>query len=215
MNTYQKYCPNVWLAKCEEKHEKGETIILTTKHGKKNECKVWNLVYERDGFFYYSITRTDGFNSQERARLKAERYEGWADSARERSTTAFEKAIGMVSAIPMGQPILVGHHSERRHRNDLERSDNAMRKSLEEDKKATSHGNKAEYWHRMEKKIDLSMPESIDYFRKRLEIAEEYHQGVKSGKYPKEHRYTLTYAKKAVNEAQSNLETALRLWGEN
>ena len=30
-----------------------------------------------------------------------------------------ERAIG--SAIPMGQPILVGHHSEKRHRRDIER----------------------------------------------------------------------------------------------
>lgn len=22
MNTYEKYCPNVWVAKCSEKHEK-------------------------------------------------------------------------------------------------------------------------------------------------------------------------------------------------
>lgn len=27
MNTYSKYVPNVFLAKCSEKHEKGEVII--------------------------------------------------------------------------------------------------------------------------------------------------------------------------------------------
>ena len=27
MNTYKKYCPNVFVAQCEEKHEKGETIM--------------------------------------------------------------------------------------------------------------------------------------------------------------------------------------------
>jgi len=26
MNTYKKYCPNVFVAQCEEKHEKGDTI---------------------------------------------------------------------------------------------------------------------------------------------------------------------------------------------
>src|SRR5690606_38121523 len=35
-----------------------------------------------------------------------------------------------------GTPILVGHHSEKRHRRDLERIDNRMRRSIEEDKKA-------------------------------------------------------------------------------
>lgn len=130
MNTYSKYCPNVWVAKCSEKHEKGETIILTTKHGKENECIVWNLIYERDGFFYYSITRADGFNSQERAKAKAERYEEWADKARQRSDEAFERSNNAVAGIPLGQPILVGHHSEGMHRAAIKKSWAAMDKSV-------------------------------------------------------------------------------------
>ena len=50
MNTYQKFVPNVYLAKCEEKHEKGDEILVTTKYGKENECIVFNLIFERDGF---------------------------------------------------------------------------------------------------------------------------------------------------------------------
>ena len=38
--------------------------------------------------------------------------------------------------IPMGQPIIVGHHSEGRHRRDLKRIDSNMQKSIEESKKA-------------------------------------------------------------------------------
>jgi len=37
MNNYKKYCPNVWIAECTEKHEAGEAIIITTKYGKENE----------------------------------------------------------------------------------------------------------------------------------------------------------------------------------
>ena len=73
MNTYHKFVPNVFLAKCEEKHEKGDEILVTTKYGKENECIVFNLIFERDGFYYYSIVRSDGFNVQEWARRKAER----------------------------------------------------------------------------------------------------------------------------------------------
>ena len=40
MNTYYKFAPNVFLAKCDEKHEKGETIEVTTKYGKENESIV-------------------------------------------------------------------------------------------------------------------------------------------------------------------------------
>ena len=43
MNTYMKYCPNVFVAKCEEKHQKGEVIIITTKYGKENEIRVGTI----------------------------------------------------------------------------------------------------------------------------------------------------------------------------
>src|SRR5690606_16133512 len=72
MNTYAKYCPNVFLAKCEEQYQKGDIITVTTKYGKENECEVHNLILVKDGFYYHSITRTDGFNSQERAKRKAQ-----------------------------------------------------------------------------------------------------------------------------------------------
>ncbi|GAA5514899.1 hypothetical protein Dcar01_03663 [Deinococcus carri] len=42
---------------------------------------------------------------------------------------------------PMGEPIKVGHHSEGRHRRAIERSDQNMRKAVEE-------GRKADYWRR-------------------------------------------------------------------
>lgn len=214
MNTYSKYCPNVWVAKCSEKHEKGETIILTTKYGKENECIVWNFLYEKEGFFYYSITRADGFNSQERAKAKAERYEEWADKARQRSDEAFERSNNAVAGIPFGQPILVGHHSEGMHRAAIKKSWAAMDKSVEEMHKAEAHESKAEYWERMAEKIDLSMPESIEFYEHKLEVAKEYHEGLKSGKYPKQHSYSVTYANKAVREAESNLAIARKLWGE-
>ena len=70
MNTYAKYCPNVFLAKCTEKHEKGQIIPVTTKYGKENESIVFNLIFEKDGFYYYSIIRADGYNMQERAKAQ-------------------------------------------------------------------------------------------------------------------------------------------------
>jgi hypothetical protein len=53
--------------------------------------------------------------------LKAERKAGEADDAYQASRRATE-------AIPFGQPILLGHHSERGHRAALKRSDQAMRR---------------------------------------------------------------------------------------
>ena len=40
--TYSKYCPNVWLAKCTEKHQKDDIIEVETQYGKINESIVHN-----------------------------------------------------------------------------------------------------------------------------------------------------------------------------
>ena len=92
MNTYYKFAPNVFLAKCEEKHERGEEILVTTKYGKENACIVFNLIAEKSGFYYYSIVRADGFNVQEWARQRAERRHEWALSAAQKSGEYFQKS---------------------------------------------------------------------------------------------------------------------------
>ena len=212
MNTYSKYCPNVFVAKCTEKHEKGETIFVTTKYGKENECIVFNLVYERDGFYYYSITRADGFNIQERAKAKAEKYTTWAESAENKSTQYYEASHEGRDFLALGEPIKVGHHSEKRHRALIERNWNRMGKSVEFSKKAEAHESKAEYWERRANDINLSMPESIEYYQYKLEKAIAEHEGLKNGTIPRGHSFSLTYAKKAVNELEKNLQIAKRLW---
>lgn len=50
MNTYFKFAPNVYLAKCDEKHEKGEIIDVTTKYGKENESIVLILSLKEAAF---------------------------------------------------------------------------------------------------------------------------------------------------------------------
>lgn len=44
MNVFKKYCPNVWVAQCDEEYEKGDIIQLETKYGKEVDCEVYNLV---------------------------------------------------------------------------------------------------------------------------------------------------------------------------
>lgn len=213
MNTYSKYCPNVFVAKCEERHEKGETILVTTKYGKENEHIVHNLVMERGGFFYYSITRSDGFNCQERAKLKSEKYEQAAINADRRSKEYFQKSEKDADFLSLGEPIKFGHHSERRHRKMIEDAWRNTGKMVAEMDKAEAYRDKAEAWERHSEDINLSMPESIEYYRDRLEKATAYHQAMKEGKIERSHSYSLTYAKKAVNDAQKNYDIAVKLWG--
>lgn len=49
----------------------------------------------------------------------------------ERSDALSQKAFDLTQMIPLGQPILVGHHSERKHRNHIEKVHDTMRKSVE------------------------------------------------------------------------------------
>lgn len=214
MNTYAKYCPNVFVAKCDEPHQKGEIITVTTKYGKENECEVWNLVAQNNGFWFYSITRTDGYDHQARALAKAERYQASSDRASEQSSEFYQKSNDAVAGIVPGQPILVGHYSERYHRKALDRSWKAMGKSVELSEKAEHYQDKAEYWQKMAEKIDLSMPESIEFFTAQLAALEDYHAKLKSGEIPRNHSFALTYAKKEVNECRKKVEIAKKLWGE-
>lgn len=214
MNTYHKFAPNVFLAKCDEKHERGEEIAVTTKHGKENDCIVFNLIFEREGFYYYSIVRSDGFNVQEWAKRRAERRREWAASARRNSDEYYKRSNKDADFLSLGEPIKVGHHSEHRHRKMIEDAWNNMGKSVGFSDKASEYERLAEYWDAKANTINLSMPESIDFYERSLENAKEYHEGLKSGKYPREHAYSLTYAKKEVNELQKKYELAKELWGE-
>lgn len=76
---------------------------------------------------------------RERAEARAERLEDQADRLAAEGKARLAAADSIASVIPMGQPILVGHHSERRHRKDLERIQTNTMKGLEalEDAKAT------------------------------------------------------------------------------
>ena len=212
MNTYSKYCANVFLAKCTELHDKGEIINLTTKYGQEHECIVFNLIYKKDGFYFYSIVRADGYNVQERAKAKAEKYQNWANSAEQKSNQYFEASQEGKDFLSLGEPIKVGHHSEKRHRALIERNWNRIGKSVEFSEKAESHESKAEYWAKKTNTINLSMPESVEFYEYKVEEAKMTHEFYKQNPDKREHSFSLTYAKKAVNEAEKNLQIAKKLW---
>ena len=59
---------------------------------------------------------------RERRLAKAERLRDWAVKREEKAASAFKAAHTLADMIPMGQPILVDHHSEGRARRDAERN---------------------------------------------------------------------------------------------
>lgn len=212
MNTYYKFAPNVFLAKCTERHAKGDIINVITKYGKENESEVFNLIAEKDGFFYYSIIRADGTNTQTRAAAKAARYATWAAAAETKSNQYYEASQEGKDFLVLAEPIKIGHHSEKRHRALIERNHNRMRNCVEMSEKAEAHESKAEYWARKENDINLSMPESVEFYEYKLEEAKLKHEGMKNGTIERSHSMSLQYAKKAVNEAKKNLTLAKKLW---
>jgi len=68
---------------------------------------------------------------RERLEAKLARRQEWAGKAESRSGSAFSTAHWLADMIPLGQPILVGHHSERHARRDADRIHNNMSKGVE------------------------------------------------------------------------------------
>jgi len=66
----------------------------------------------------------------QRATERAERFENYSESRAKDAEQSRKQVDAIVKHIPFGQPILVGHHSERHARRDAERIDTGMRKSI-------------------------------------------------------------------------------------
>ncbi|HBP4970288.1 TPA: DUF3560 domain-containing protein [Pseudomonas aeruginosa] len=77
----------------------------------------------------------------ERAEERADRFGDYQDKRLADAHRAREGVAAIADNIPLGQPILVGHHSERRARKDAERIENGMRRAVQ-------MWDTAEYWQR-------------------------------------------------------------------
>lgn len=67
---------------------------------------------------------------------RVERFSGYAENAKKSAEQASDAAHRIMDNIPLGQPILIGHHSEKHHRADVKRIDNSMRKAVSESERA-------------------------------------------------------------------------------
>ncbi|MGD0653120.1 MAG: DUF3560 domain-containing protein [Thermoguttaceae bacterium] len=80
---------------------------------------------------------------RERLEQKLDKRREWAQTRKAKAAAAFKAADNAVAGIPFGQPILVGHHSERHHQRALDKHDNAMRRGCESQDMAAHHISKA------------------------------------------------------------------------
>jgi hypothetical protein len=106
---------------------------------------------------------------RERMERRLERRLDWAAGREKKSEAAFNGAHKIVENIPLGQPILVGHHSEKRHRRDIDRMGSLMDKGVESAKMAETHRSKA---GNLEAALDRSIfsddPDAIEALREKI-----------------------------------------------
>lgn len=95
-----------------------------------------------------------------RREAKADRVEGWAEARQRHADAKLGAAQQTADMIPLGQPILVGHYSERRHRRDIERMQANTSAGFEHQRKAQEHARRAEGIRRWEEER-LTAPVTI------------------------------------------------------
>lgn len=111
-------------------------------------------------------------NRKERQEARAQRYRELSLKANQQSADAFKQSNKMIECIPAGQPILVGHHSERAHRSLLDRSWNTLGKSVKLGEKAEYFERKAEAAENNDS-IYLGDDDAVDRLQEKVDALEK------------------------------------------
>lgn len=133
---------------------------------------------------------------RERRLARAERLRGWAEAreAKQGALSEAARADEAATGIPFGQPILVGHHSERRHRRAIEKIDRAMGASVENARTADRHREKADT---IEAQVAGAIydddPDALERLQEKLAGLEARREAMKAANaaFRKEHRELL------------------------
>lgn len=113
---------------------------------------------------------------RERLENKLAKRNEWAEKAEQKSHLEWEKSRELVKNITPGQPILVGHHSEKHHRKILERSEAAGFRAIDAEKLAKHHRDKAEgLSDYLESTIFDDDPDAIERIQLKIENLEKQH----------------------------------------
>ncbi|HDF2366293.1 TPA: DUF3560 domain-containing protein [Morganella morganii] len=114
---------------------------------------------------------------EEKQARRKERYQEIAGNAVLKSNAIYSQARTMADMIPFGQPILLGHHSEKRDRNFRSKITRTFEKSFKE-------SSKAEYYERKAKSvgragISSDDPDAVLKLQKKLSGLEKNHERMK------------------------------------
>jgi Domain of unknown function (DUF3560) len=89
-------------------------------------------------------TNTPRRTYRERREARAARLREWASKRDARAEQAATATDAVAAAIPSGQPILLGHHSQRRAERDRDRIDRGVRRTIEHTEKAREFTRRAD-----------------------------------------------------------------------
>ena len=119
---------------------------------------------------------------EERKQRRIERYEQLSIKARNESEVRGNSTANRILRSTPGQPILVGHHSEKAHRRLIKRANDDIRKSIE-------LSEKSDYYERKAKKVVNSNaiynddPEAINKLKEKVERLEKEREEIKKRKH--------------------------------
>jgi hypothetical protein len=147
------------------------------------------------------------YDQQRQARIA--RLRARAANVRQEAQQHQQAADAIAQHIPLGQPILVGHHSERRHRRDLDRIHNRFEKSWQVQAKATALDERAQATERSQA-ISSRDPDALAKLQAKLAALEAKQAEMKhiNAAYRKGTLAELGWSAEAIQRLQENLAQA-------
>lgn len=116
---------------------------------------------------------------EERKKQRIERYNELSKKARARSQEYSNSNANRILEMTPGQPILIGHHSEKGHRRLIEKAHNDIRKSIELDERSNYYVNKAES-AKNNNAIYNDDPNAIEKLKEKLRVLEHTRETIKA-----------------------------------
>ena len=204
LNTYKKYCLGVFVMESESDYSHGDTATIQTRYGKEIEVLVWKLLKSANGKKYYSIVRLDGKNTKEFLLSRSERFKKASENSLKKSSEYHQRANKDSEFLSLGEPIKVGHHSEKRHRKMFDQADSNMGKAVDAQDKAKEQALRSESAERRADGIFLDTPDCINDIKQYIVELEESVVGTTG--------FVRTNRQAKVKYWKARLDSAIKLW---
>lgn len=136
----------------------------------------------------------------ERKERKKERFQYLIDKKRKESSALYNEVITLLEVMPFGQPILVGHYSEKKHRNLLKKIDNKMRKLIKLDETVAYYNHKLD---NTSNNISSDNPNAIEKLKEKLSLQQEQHEKLKCSQVKS---YVLSNSSQRIRATKKRIE---------